>query len=648
MRHIRWATALVLLLAATAAAGGAGGVDYGYPFAAGSVLYDYPGTRPFATVTMIEVTGEDLVAQGAQTAADALELAGGAYVYHADRWPGRGGRMARLRGAGPSGVAVFVDGVPYNHGVFDNVDLESIPADQISRLRVYPGPAPTVFGAEAGVGVVEIITREAAKKFTTQFDANFGDKRRQAFSFGVGDSEDWARYWGSGSYFTRNGVLAPLGYDHTRGEDGGTREATAAGRNHYRGRFGVVATDTSEVHATMFFDRLDRDVAYDAINPQEDYRRFPENQRLGGVLNWRLGAFGPFNMTGQAYVTEFREVREDYADTQYTDLLREVNYRHLRAGAGLTPFFNFGQESRVTLRLSGRQDQIESFVQDLAAPRERFTTQRVAASLTEEFEPLPWLQVRLGGGYESVQPTRTSTRKDDGGRDGTHGRVGAGFGPFSGVSVYGSITQNPRFPTLEEAFDVRLGNPKLEPELIDHAELGVTWDTTGKTQLGAVGFWRRTRDGIVLVENANRELFENDLEWSTMGVTGRASTQPVQGLYLAAQATWQDYAEAGASKDVQPLYMPRVYGSADARYRFPFGLGASAQVVGAGERQDYEAAQEVTMEPYAVTNARLFYSYRDKVEVYTEGRNLLNVAYETKRFFPEPGRAWLAGIRMIF
>ncbi|MDP8223250.1 MAG: TonB-dependent receptor [Candidatus Lernaella stagnicola] len=642
--------AAILLLCATSLvwAGGEGGADYAYPFAAGAILQEHLGANPLATVTVVEITGADLVAQGAETAADALALAPGAFSYQADRWPGQGGRHVRLRGAGPRGLVVYVDGVPLTHGYLGAVDLNAIPADQIRLMRVYPGPAPFVFGAESGGGVVEILTRQAGDRIKTRFDGRFGDRRRKLFSFGIGGDPEWASYWASASYDGVAGVPLPLGFDRTLNEDGGRLDGSGYARHHYRARFGGRIGETGEVHGSVFMDRTDRDVPYDVVNPLNEVRRFPEDQRLGGVINWRAGGFGPFHAGGEAYIVEFFERREDFADRDYLALLRERRYRHVRSGLGVTPFFDFGQESRVTTRLSLRQDEIEAFVQDLDAPRDRFTIQRFEALLGDDIAPLPWLQLNFGGGFRSVDPVRATNFEPGDPVTGPFARAGLGFGPFSGLALRLAYAQHPQFPTVEEWFDEDLGNPDLDAAVIDNAELGATWKTAGKTRVDLVGFWRQTRDDIVVVPDEQRDRFANDLNWVTLGATLTASTAPLKGLYLGVQGTFQDFDDPDADENMQLIYTPNAYGAFDARYRFGFGLGGALQVQVVGERSDFEAGRDVTLEAYSLTNLRLFYSYRDWVEVYAQGKNLFDTAYETKRFFPEPGRIVTAGLKLTY
>lgn len=648
MRKLGWAVALVLCLSAAAWAAGEGGADYGRPFARGALLGEGEGYPFLHQATVVEITGEDLVAWGAETLEDAVRLVAGSYPYHADRWPGQGSRLLRLRGAGPAGLTVLLDGVPLNHGYFGTADLASIPADQIARVRLYPGPAPAIFGAETGSGVVEVITRAAADAFTTRFDARFGDRRRQVFSFGLGDVTPHVGYFASASYQTASGAQLPLGFDRTLNEDGGQLDGSAFTRNHYRARLGGFFGAAAEAHATAFFDRAVREAPYDVVNPLDQTRRFPEDQRLGGVMNLRLGAFGPFSLTGEAYAVEFAELGEDFADRDYETLLRERRYRHLRSGVGLTPWLNFGSASLFCLRFTARRDAIDAFIQDLDAPRERFTTQRLELAVADVVRPTNWLQFDLGGGAMSLDPTRANTVEQGGALTGYHGRVGAAAEIPGGLRFRPAFAWTPQSPTMEEWFDAELGNPDLDLAAVSNAEAALDWSPIAQVDASLVGFWRQVRDGIALPTDVDEPVFANELNWQTTGGTLSVAARPLKGWLLHAQGTYQQFDDADRNDDVRLIYMPQTYGSIDARYRFPFGLGATAQVYAAGARRDFEDGQVVDLEPYSLTNMKLFYTYRDEVEVYVLGRNLFDVAYETKRFFPEAGRVVMGGMKLTF
>jgi hypothetical protein len=648
MRETVLSALLLLCISAAAWGAGEGGADYGYPFAAGSIVNQAGAVNPLATATVVEWTGEDLIAVGAETAADALALAAGAFAYHADRWPERGERLLRVRGAGPQGIKVLVDGVPYDQGLFGTTNLAEIPADQIARLRVYPGPAPAIFGAEGGAGVVEIVTRRAGEDFVAGFDGRFGDHRRNLFSFGLGDTESGFQYFGMASHHSADGEPLPLDFARTRVEEGGLRNGTEFARDHYRARVGAALENLVQAHASIFYDVDDRQVPDDAVLPSAEFHRFPRLQRLGGGLNTQLGAYGPFHLDGEAYLVDFSETRNDYRNADFSDLVRQRRYRDVRAGGGATPWLDFGAYSRVTLRFEGRRDDIEFWVQD--HPRTQFQMRRLGGSAIEELNPISWLNVSLGGGGTNVDPLRADTLTPEGALSAPHARAGLAFGPFAGVTIRAAAGRYPEFPTVEELFDANLGDPTLQPGTFDCVELAVDSRAPGDSLFSLAGFWRRERDAIDLVREPGRDwpIFTNTADRQARGVTLTASSRPVTGLYLGASGTYLSFYDDNAGEIVRLTYVPRWSGSLDARYRFSFGFGMAAQLYAAGERRDVVGGETIDLTPYSLAALRLFYSYRDKIEIYVQGRNLLDVAYETKREYPEPGRVVVGGVKLTY
>jgi iron complex outermembrane recepter protein len=77
----------------------------------------------------------------------------------------------------PSGLQVLVDGRSvYTQSSFDGVDFSALPItiDEIERIEVVRGPNPVSYGANAFMGSINIITREAAEDPGARAHVNFG------------------------------------------------------------------------------------------------------------------------------------------------------------------------------------------------------------------------------------------------------------------------------------------------------------------------------------------------------------------------------------------------------------------------------------------------------------------------------------------
>ncbi|MBN1957940.1 MAG: TonB-dependent receptor [Desulfuromonadales bacterium] len=74
---------------------------------------------------------------------------------------GSGSRIS-IRGSGrSSGVLVLLNGRPLNSNQYGNVDLNSVPVDQIESVTVFKPPVPVWLGSGGSDGAVNIVTRAA-------------------------------------------------------------------------------------------------------------------------------------------------------------------------------------------------------------------------------------------------------------------------------------------------------------------------------------------------------------------------------------------------------------------------------------------------------------------------------------------------------
>ena len=84
----------------------------------------------------------------------------------------------RMRGSTAAQVLVLIDGRPINNPRDGEVDLSSVPLDNIDRVEVMHGPASSLYGAGAMGGTVNIITKKPPKeRQKTEFTTGFGTFR---------------------------------------------------------------------------------------------------------------------------------------------------------------------------------------------------------------------------------------------------------------------------------------------------------------------------------------------------------------------------------------------------------------------------------------------------------------------------------------
>jgi outer membrane receptor for ferric coprogen and ferric-rhodotorulic acid len=151
-----------------------------------------PAVREISIVN--EVTAEEIEATNSRTAAEALSFVPGVEVS-----TGRKNEPEiSIHGLEQRKTLILIDGVPYYETNYGKLDLNQIPADIIARIDVVKGAPSVLYGPNAEVGVINIITKTAAGKPTFSAFAEVGDENyfRTSLSHGmrVGKFHYWLNY----------------------------------------------------------------------------------------------------------------------------------------------------------------------------------------------------------------------------------------------------------------------------------------------------------------------------------------------------------------------------------------------------------------------------------------------------------------------
>jgi iron complex outermembrane receptor protein len=163
------------------------------------VTYKKAPTRLLSTPAAIYViTSEDIQRSGATNIADALRLAPGVEVGRMNSTTWAVG-IRGLQNNFSKSVLVLVDGRSVYTPLFAGVywDVQDMPLDNIDRIEVIRGPGGTIWGPNAGNGVINIITKNsgdtqgvtadalAGTEDHTVDDLQYGTTPRQGLSFRV-------------------------------------------------------------------------------------------------------------------------------------------------------------------------------------------------------------------------------------------------------------------------------------------------------------------------------------------------------------------------------------------------------------------------------------------------------------------------------
>jgi iron complex outermembrane receptor protein len=207
-----------------------------------------------APAAVYVITGEDIRRGGFSSIPDALRTVPGLYVAQqsANIWivAARG-----FAGTYNDKMLVLIDGRLVYSPTFGGVywDVQDPPLEDIDRIEVIRGPGGTLWGANAVNGVINIITKDAAKTqgalVSTSAGVNEGYAARVRYGGKIGENFDYRIYGTSNDWLPTVDASGTENYDAWSISQGGARfdwqasdkETVAFDGQGYSGRVRAVA-----------------------------------------------------------------------------------------------------------------------------------------------------------------------------------------------------------------------------------------------------------------------------------------------------------------------------------------------------------------------------------------------------------------------
>ena len=609
------------------------------------------------SITVLE--GDTLRAAGLRFVADALRSVPGLTVVRS----GATGGLTSLfmRGAESDHVQVLVDGVPVNDPG-GAVDIAHLTLADVERIEIVRGPASVLYGTDAAAGVIQVFTRRGtgparldlalggsrsgrvgpatggSNGFDTSVGVN-GGSRRAAWGLSASRLHSDGLYASNNEYgnTTLGGSLrlrprAGTGLSVTvRGVDGRFHFPTDGGGkvvddNQFRDTrtlgVGIEAEQAIgtgiELHAAIAAHSADQRLD-DAPDGPADTVGFYALALRDGLRRRRAELFA--NLRSGSTVLTIGAAAE-----------RQEGESELISHSSFGPYL----ETSSNERSSGA-----GFLQLMASPRAGLTL--TAGSRLDRSD-------RFGS-----HATWRVGLKLDGGRGAVRFAAGTGF----------------KEPTFYENFATGFvrGNPGLEPERTQSAELGLERDFAGgRLRLEATTFIQRLRNLIQYTAEppaADASNYFNVGQAEAAGLELAARLSPAGGFgfdvawtLLRTRVTDAGFGTDRAFLQDRPLLRrPRHHGSLSAHGPWLAGrLDARLSVVGRRDDLDFSdpadfGGTRVLLPAHALLDVSwertlIGRAGGRRVDGILRGENLLDERYQEIRGFPASGRTLGIGLRV--
>lgn len=538
-------------------------------------------------VSVEVLDGATLAQAGVETLGEALRLAAGISVRQTGARSGI--EQMSIRGSSAEQVLILVDGMPVASPQ-GSLNLALVPIAHVERIEIVKGPGSSLYGANAVGGVVNVITRPAAdlEGWELRVEGAPGDLALQG---AFGGTWQETHYRINGGYIRSEGDRPNSEYTEYR----------------FGGRVDHELSPSSEVSLRFEWLSADAGVPGSTFWPTPD--AFQTDRHAWVDLSYLQDLdFGQLEAT--LYQRTYRRTYGDTFGTSRHDgstLGGEVQ-TDIPLGAGV-----------LTLGASGRTERVKST--DLADDEKSAVSGALFAQVVQDVTERVSVTLGVRADAHSSYPAPLSPRAG----------IRVALGP--GATLRASAGRSFRAPTFDDLYWALGGNPNLLPEDGWSYEVGLRQEF-GSVSVDVAAF-RREIDNLIRWADP-----DNDFIWTPENIASsrtdglEATLAATLGRGVTASLHWTALAATDLTTGDPIPYIPEHEGGATLHY-IRERISAYVSVQHRGDRPDGSGN---ALPAYTVVNGKLSYALGEGLEVYLEGKNLFDEAYEELPGYPLPGR----------
>ncbi len=611
-------------------------------------------TKAPAVVTLI--TSDDIKATGATNLVEVLEGVPGLHV----RISQFGNRpIVQFRGTKGTQTLMMIDGnsmvdLVWNFGIF----WKGLPASSIERVEIIRGPGSALFGADASAGVINVITKTAAKVEHTEAGIRAGSFNTKTAWLEHGDI-----YNGFNINLTAN-ISTTDGYNPLIEEDGQTRQDIisgtdvsyapgnaqygwknedirfSVGRGNWRMNTAYMRSSELEIGLTGFgvLDPVTR-----ASDERANIDFFYNNSSLSD--NWELDMELRFQHYSYSSGAGFQERPPGFIDNNNVEYINgQINQQRsneqrivfesstlysgiknhsIRIGAGYTWQDLYSIQHKVNYGTGPDGNPIDpaNGLVDIS--------DSVYAFAPEDTRKILHIYLQDIWTISNTLELTAGARYDD------YSDFGGTFNPrlalvwqssekLTTKFMYGQAFRPPSYLELFDRTSFTTPNPDLDPERSETFEIAFSYAANKNLQLGTNIFYFQLSD-IITITDRNTNQFENTGDHTIRGIELEARWQLNNDINLYANFTIRSQDESNFRSIQEP--------DQDAYLRADWGFlpqwNWNIQTSWIGERPRNSAGNTPDLRPplddYFMTDTTLRFATTDNWEIAASIRNLFNV-----------------------
>jgi outer membrane cobalamin receptor len=497
-----------------------------------------------------ELSAEDIEATNSQTVAEALMYVPGIRV--------SGGRKneasIEIHGMAQDKFLVLIDGVPYYETKYGSLDMNQIPIDNIAKIEVIKGAPSVLYGPNALMGVVNIITKKGTKKLAAQATVEFGPHKFNRESVSHGWKVGMFNYWLNYSHRQTDGWRLSDDFDPVSGivryrpndpvygqwrstilEDGGYRNNSDYNQHSVWAKVGIDPSPGSEYFANFHYitkEKGDPPNIYSGTRyrpPPFDYfygqhfwgpgflpafsqvfDRMTKYEDWGIDFSGQQKIFDPFTIKGKVFYHHHIDQYTSYSDLNYDREIAVSDYKDYIIGGYLIGDVRPVEWDAIRFSFHYKGDDHKERADDYLPFEDYFSTTG-SVGLENEFNLIKNLSLVIGASYDWFEVTKAKANDVDSAtgnlirqyklwKNDLMGEfcpmIGATYTFADTTKLFGSVARKARFPRLSQLYGGDDPNFRLKAEKTINYTLGVSRSFSKYASAELAGFYHDLSDFI--------------------------------------------------------------------------------------------------------------------------------------------------------
>jgi outer membrane receptor protein involved in Fe transport len=651
-----------------------------------------------------EVSAEDIKATNSHTVAETLMYVPGIRVS-----AGRKNEPdIQIHGMSQDKIIVLIDGVPYYESKYGKLDMNQIPVDNIAKIEVIKGAASVLYGPNALMGVVNIITKKGTEKLAAQGTVEFGpnNTNRESVSHGwkVGMFNYWLNYthqqsdgWRMSDSFDPKQALIryrPGAYVSTYLENGGYRTNSDYDQHSVWAKVGIDLNPGSEYYVNFHYitkEKGDPPNIYGGTRIRSDGRFYGQHfggpgflpafsqvfDRITKYEDWGIDfsgqqkIFDNLTLKGKVFYHDHADDYTSYSDLSYNTKIAISNYKDYIVGGYLIGDYRPVEWDALRFSFHYKGDSHKERADDYLPFEDYFSTTG-SVGLENEFNLIKNLSLVLGVSYDWFDVTKAKANLVNTTTGALTGQYNPGkpdtmdaFNPMIGATyafpdttkLFGSIARKVRFPRLSQLYGSS-GNLDLKAEKAINYTLGVSRPFSKYVRGELAWFYHDFSNFITRDTPDPTGVYFNYDKIAMTGFELTGKVYPLKDFFMWEDlALWAAYTYNHASNRSADRVTNKVRNVPEHKVdmgvhlTIPY-IKTGLDLVGVYMGKNYSILPSITYpndptiknDAFFTMNLRISKSFLKYFEAYLAINNIFDRNYESEFGYPSPGRSFYGGI----